>query len=113
MNGASVIDFDLIDGPVTLVGSEEPRFLQARDGTTDRASDVRDIEIRIWILGLSRIRDEIGFAVQIVELPGSEGGVLVVVERRAMVAGATALGVDANVGDTRVLGAEVCGQNVN
>jgi len=81
MNGTSVLNLDLIDRPIALVGCEEPGFLDSRYWTTDRTADVGDVEVWIGISGLQCVGNEIGFGVQVIKLPGGKSGILVVVER--------------------------------
>ena len=77
------------------------------------AADVVVVEVRIRVLALECSRREFRLADLVLQRPGGEGRVLVVVEHRAVIARAAALGGDTNVGDTGVFRAEVVRQNVD
>src|SRR2546423_4976011 len=100
-------DLSRRDRIVALVGGEEPGFLQQRNRAAHRAADVIEVEVGIRVFGLKGRGREFSLTNFIVESPGGEGGVLVVVKRRTVIVGTAALGGDADVSDSCVLGAEI------
>src|ERR1700704_3641120 len=101
------------NGIITLISCEEPGFLEQRDGTTYRAPDVIQVEIWIGIFRLKTIWRKICQVVFVIQRPGSQRRVLIVVERRAVIARSAALRTDANVGNARIFRAEIGGQKIN
>src|SRR5450432_516862 len=97
---------------VALVCGEEPGLFQQWDWAAEGRAEIVFVEVWIRILALERGGREVGLAVEVVESPGGKRGVLVVIKDRAVIFGAAALGVNANVGDACVLGAEVGGEDV-
>src|SRR6266496_2661646 len=95
---------------VTLVDHEKPSLLKARDGAAKRTADVVKVEVRGWI----GIQGALGVAdpLQILNREAGQGGVLVVIESRAMELVRAALGGHANARNAGILRAEIIGQNI-
>src|SRR5882762_10651476 len=94
------------NGIISFIRREKPSLLEQRDWPPNRAPDVIQVEIWIGILGLKTIWRKICQVVFVIQRPGSQRRVLIVVKRRAVIARSSALGTDSNVGNARIFRAE-------
>ena len=97
---------------VAFVSSEKPRFAELWNLAANRTAEIVLVEVGIRVFALECSGSEIGFSVEVVEGPGGQRGVFVVVEHRAVILGAATLCVYANVGDAGIFGAEIGREDV-
>src|ERR1700687_3840463 len=96
-----------------LESHKKPSLLQLGNGAAEGTADIIFVEIGIGVRALEGGRGKVCFAIKIIEGPCSQGGVLVVVNGRAVVFGAAALGTHADVGDASVLRTEVRREDID
>ena len=101
-----------LDGPVVLVGHEEPCGLHFRYGAAYGSADISDVEEGLSVFRLEDGWRETCSRIFVGQCPGGKRGVFVVVKERAVVFRSAALGGDANVGDAGVFSAESVGENI-
>src|ERR1035441_10261274 len=89
-----------------LERGEKESLLKLRQGTAKRAAEFVEVRVRPRIRRLRRVGREGSLTQLVAQVPGGESRVLVVVEQRAVILRAAALGGDADVGDPAELGRE-------
>src|SRR5438552_11496459 len=87
---------------IAFIGSKEPGLLDQWNRPTNRASNVVRVEVRVRILRLKCRWCKLSLVYLVIERPGGQRGVLVVVESRSVIVRATAFGSDSNIGDARI-----------